>query len=71
MAGLPTADPQFWLVTAGAALAVVFIVRRARAKSAPDSGAPPCEHCASHPSPPPDSRPSESRSARAGRASLP
>jgi hypothetical protein len=46
MPGLPTADPQFWLVTAGAALAVVFLVRRARAKSAPESGATPCEHCA-------------------------
>jgi hypothetical protein len=67
MPGLPTGDPQFWLVTAGAALAVVFVVRRVRAKSAPEAGAPPCEHCAGHPPQHDAPRPRAPGSGAAGR----
>lgn len=49
MPGLPIGDPQFWMVTAGAVVALVLIVRRARNKTSSEAGAPPCEHCAGHP----------------------
>ncbi|MEO7795019.1 MAG: hypothetical protein ABIV06_09625 [Thermoanaerobaculia bacterium] len=43
---LPTSDPQFWIVTAAALLALALVLRRLfkRPKATP-SGALPCAHC--------------------------
>ena len=41
---LPVADPEFWLVTAGAALALGFALRRVL-RSARAEGEPPCDKC--------------------------
>lgn len=40
---LPTADPQFWIVTALAALALAVVLRRIFRR--PAKGALPCAHC--------------------------
>jgi FAD:protein FMN transferase len=41
---LPLADPQFWIVTGGAALALVYAVRRIRRRTRAESETP-CERC--------------------------
>ena len=41
---LPFADPQFWLVTGGAAVALVFVVRKLRRRAREESASG-CDHC--------------------------
>lgn len=41
---LPVADPQFWIVTGGAALALAYAIRRIRRRTRRET-APPCDRC--------------------------
>lgn len=43
---LPLADPQFWIVTLGAAIALGLVLRRLLRRPKPTAVALPCDRCA-------------------------
>jgi len=42
---LPLADPEFWLVTAGAVAALIYALRKALKSARSESEAPYCDKC--------------------------